>query len=76
MNEEEYIKKVGQNIINRRNELGIRQVELAHLLGIEDSSLRRIEKGKTNPTFKTLYKIAEILKFDLIDLLKVDNIKE
>ena len=33
------------------------QLELASKIGIDDSSLRRIESGKTNPTLKTIYRI-------------------
>jgi transcriptional regulator with XRE-family HTH domain len=70
MEMEDYIKKIGENIIKRREELGIKQVELAHDIGIDDSSLRRIESGRTNPTFKTLYQIAEALKIEVVDLLQ------
>ena len=70
MEMEEYIKIIGENIIQRRKELGIKQVDLAHSVGIEDSSLRRIESGRTNPTFKTLFQIAQALDTEVIDLLE------
>lgn len=70
MNEDEYIKRIGENIVFRRKELGIKQIDLAILVGIEDSSLRRIESGRTNPTFKTIYRIANALNCEVIDLFK------
>lgn len=73
MNEEQYIKIIGSNIVSRRKELGIKQIELAHTIGIEDSALRRIESGRTNPTFKTLYKIATALEVEVSELLKKND---
>lgn len=73
MNEEEYIKLIGQNIVSKRKELGIRQVDLALSIGIEDSALRRIETGKTNPTFKTLFKIATALNIEVVELIKRES---
>lgn len=65
MDESEYIKNIGLRIIAKREELGIKQTELAGLLGIDDSSLRRIESGRTNPTTKTLLKIAKALNTNI-----------
>lgn len=65
MNEEEFIKFVGANIKKTRIEKGIKQIDLAIKIGIEDSSLRRIESGRTNPTLKTIFKIAEALEISL-----------
>lgn len=70
MTEDEYIKKIGENIKARRYALDIKQIDLAHKLNIDDSALRRIESGRTNPTFKTLYKIAKALNQDIVELLK------
>lgn len=70
MNAEDYIKLIGQNIVKRREELGMKQIDLAIKIGIEDSALRRIESGRTNPTVKTLYKIAQALDVDLTTLIK------
>lgn len=69
MTEDDYIKKIGNNIKSRRVELNLKQVDLAHSIDIEDSSLRRIESSRTNPTFKTLFKIAKALDMDVVDLL-------
>ena len=71
MNADEYIRTIGQNIVKQRVSKGIRQVDLANLLNMDDSSLRRLETGKTNPTVRTLHRIAEVLEIDVADLLKV-----
>ncbi len=69
MTEDEFIKLIGNKIKNKREELGLRQIDFAHLIGIEDSSLRRIESGRTNPTVKTLFRIAKALKIELSELM-------
>lgn len=69
---EEYLILIGKNIVDLRNSKGVKQVELAHKIGIEDSALRRIESGRTNPTIKSLLNISEALGVELVDLLKTD----
>lgn len=73
MNEDEYIKRIGKTIQSLRNQKGIKQIELAALVGIEDSALRRIESGRTNPTIKTLFKISESLETSVEFLLLEDD---
>lgn len=65
MDEEKYIKAIGKNIVNLRTEKNLKQIDLAYKVGIEDSALRRIESGRTNPTIKTLLKIAHALNVEL-----------
>jgi transcriptional regulator with XRE-family HTH domain len=68
LTEEELLSKIGRRIVQLREEKGIKQIELAIRLNIEDSSLRRIESGRTNPTTKTLYRIAKELGVDITEL--------
>jgi len=68
---EQLNKKLGENIISLRKKHGLSQIDLSVLLNIEDSALRRIEKGRTNPTLKTLNSIAENLNVKLSELLDV-----
>lgn len=68
-----FIEKVGARIKEKRVEAGHSQLNFAALLNIEDSALRRIEAGKTNPTLKTLYRIAEALNLTIGDILKVED---
>lgn len=69
MNEDEYIKATASRIKNLRLGLGIKQIDLAIKIGIEDSALRRIESGNTNPSLRTLYKIADALEVSIKELL-------
>jgi transcriptional regulator with XRE-family HTH domain len=69
MTEEEYIQRVCSNIKSIRIKKGIKQIDLACNIGIDDSSLRRIESGRTSPTLKTLFRISKSLNVDLSELL-------
>lgn len=72
--EKEYIKKVGKRIVQLRENLNIKQIDLATAINIEDSALRRIESGRTNPTVKTLLKIANGLEVDLKELFNFSDL--
>lgn len=63
------IKNIGARIVEIRNEKNISQAELSKRSDIDDGSLRRIETGRTNPTVKTLYTIAEALEVKVSDLI-------
>jgi transcriptional regulator with XRE-family HTH domain len=62
---DEIIKNIGKKLKQRRIDLGLNQVQLSDLIGIEDSALRRIETGRTNPTIKTLLKLTNALSIDI-----------
>lgn len=66
--ENEFIKKLGKRIVALRKEKNMKQIDLAIKINIEDSALRRIESGRTNPTIKTLLGIANGLDVDLREL--------
>ena len=59
-----YIKALGQRIKQIRNSLGMNQREFASNVGLDERHLRRIEKGKANPTISTLYDIITFSKGD------------
>lgn len=69
MDEQEYIRRVCNNIKQLRIEKGFKQIEFACEIGIDDSSLRRIESGRTSPTLKTLIRISKALGVKVSDLL-------
>lgn len=71
MEKEDFLKKIGENIVRLRNKRGLRQIDLAIELNIDDSSLRRIESGRTNPTIITLKKIADVLEVNLSEIVDV-----
>ena len=70
MSDKEFIRKLGKNISSIRKSKGIKQIDLAYACDFEKQNMQRIEAGKTNPTIKTLLKIAEALEVTVIDLLK------
>jgi transcriptional regulator with XRE-family HTH domain len=69
MTEEEFVLSVCNKIKDVRIQKGITQFDLATDIGIDDSSLRRVENGRTSPTLKTLFKIASALHIKVGDLL-------
>ena len=54
-----------QKFIERRNELRLSQMELANLVGMQQSAIARLESGVSNATVGTLFKVADALKLDL-----------
>jgi transcriptional regulator with XRE-family HTH domain len=75
MTEQEYIYVVCNNIKQQRIKKGFKQIEFACEIGIDDSSLRRIESGRTSPTLKTLIRISKALGVKVTELLP-DEIAE
>ena len=53
------------SIIQRRNELGITQRELALLAGLPQSSIARMETMKTVPNIETVLKVVKPLGLQL-----------
>lgn len=61
MEEIDELTAVVSAMIEKRNALGISQRELAKLCGLPQSSIARIESGKTTPKLDTLLKIMHPL---------------
>ena len=55
------MQEIGQTIKNRRQQLGINQQTLADLAQVGINTIVAIERGKGNPSFATLQKIATTL---------------
>ena len=66
--------KIGERILYFRKLKGFKQYELAEKIGIEDSALRRIEKGRTNCTVWLLYRISEALEIELNELVHLKQL--
>jgi len=49
---------IGQRISKRRKELGLRQVQVCELAGINDKYLSSIERAKSIPSIEVLMKLA------------------
>lgn len=52
-----------------RKKAGLMQHEVAEKIGIAQSSYCNIEKGRRNPSLKTLRKLAELFHCTVDDLL-------
>ena len=49
----------------RREVLGVTQEHLAELSGVGLRTLKALESGKSNPTFETLSRLADLLGMEL-----------
>jgi y4mF family transcriptional regulator len=67
------MEQIGITIKQRRKELGINQQELADLAAVGINSLVAIERGKGNPSMKTLLRILDVLGLE-IKLSRVSRI--
>lgn len=59
------MERIGQIIRARRKELGVTQQEVADLADVGINSLVAIERGKGNPSLKTLLRILEVLGLEI-----------
>lgn len=57
---------LGKILKERRNNLRMNQDELSRRSQVAIKSIHSIERGKANPSLKTLNKLTEILGMDLI----------
>ncbi|MDK2980209.1 MAG: family transcriptional regulator, regulator of sulfur utilization [Chloroflexota bacterium] len=62
-------ENISRNLRDLRKEKGLTLDELADLTGVSKSMLGEIERGGTNPTILTLWKIADGLKIPLTSLI-------
>lgn len=62
-----------QQIKERRDILKITQESLADLSGVGLRTIKQLEGGKGNPTFKTLQEIADVLGLELVLQVKRRN---
>lgn len=65
--------KLGERISKIRIKLALTQIDLAARCNIEPTNLIRIEKGRTNPTIKTMRRISNALDMTLSELLDFEN---
>lgn len=61
---------LGNAIMKRRQRKGLTQVKLAELLGIEQHSLSRMEKGIIAPKMSRLQEIADYLECSVAELFR------
>lgn len=68
MQDEKFVVHLGEMIRQKRDEKGFTLQQLADMMQIEKSNLIRLEKGRTNPTIKTLKSVADSLNIPLKEL--------
>ena len=73
MDDKEFLTKLGENIVKYRQAKNLKQIDLAYMIEIEDSSLRRIEKGRTNPTALMLRKNCLALEISVSQLFEFNE---
>ena len=59
---------LGCAIRARREELGMRQLDLARAVGVTNSAVSLWERGETSPTYKMSLKVAKALGMNARDL--------
>lgn len=71
----EILKKIGGNIKKARLEKGYTQVDLVGKIEakIDTTNISRIEKGRTNATIHTLYRISQALDVPLSDICNLKS---
>ena len=74
-------KKIGNNLKKLRTKKGLKQSELAELVGVEDKTISRIEVGGNFPSMDLLVRLAEALNCELVDFVNfsdkiIDSINE
>lgn len=74
MEKSEILKIIGQNVKRIRLEKGLTQVDLVGRIEarIDTTNISRIEKGRTNATIHTLFRISRALGVTLSEICKLD----
>lgn len=65
---QEALNQLASKIRKVRLEKGLTMREVADRCGMEENNYGRFEKAQTNPTFKSLFMICDVLEIDVRDL--------
>lgn len=65
------LKELGKNIKDHRKKRGLTQEHLAELCEFDPTYISLLERGKRNPAFLTVVKIAKQLKCEVSDLTDI-----
>ena len=71
MDDEQYLKALGQKIHDLRKAKSMSQEELAERIGTRHTAIGRIERGEVNTTINMLRKIAKELGVPVSNLVEV-----
>jgi len=61
---------LGKNVKKYRMKQGLRQWELALIVGVANPTISNIEMGKRNPSIGVVSKIAHALRCSVADLIQ------
>ncbi|MFD2617216.1 helix-turn-helix domain-containing protein [Terrilactibacillus laevilacticus] len=64
---------IGHNLASMRKARGLSLDKVSDLTGVSKAMLGQIEKGRSNPTVSTLWKIASGLKVSFSELMQEDK---
>ena len=68
-----HLHAVIKQIKERRDMLKVTQEDLANLSGIGLRTIKELESGKANPTYRTLQEITDVLGLELVLQVKRGN---
>ena len=63
----------GENVRAARSKVGLSQAELAERTGIAREDISRIENGQSNPTLRTMSRLASVLDGDVARMLQASQ---
>ena len=66
-------RNFGKRLRYLRRSKDITQEQLAEMVGRSTNFISLVENGDTAPSFKTLERLANALKIDVVDLFKFNN---
>ena len=66
-------ERFGQRLRKIRESAGFKQVQLARLLDVDSKHLSRLERGKVNPSFEIIFRIARTLRVSPSLLFEFDD---
>ena len=64
------LNKLGQIIRDKREALGLSQIEVAEKAGLDRNYIGMVERGERNPSYLSLIKIAKGLNMTVDQLIK------
>lgn len=68
--DDQLLALLAKNVRNLRKEIGLSQEELAFECEIDRTYISKVERGIANPSLLVLFKIANVLKVEIKDLIK------
>lgn len=68
MNNDDYLRKIGDLISQSRQHKGMTQAQLAKELGTSQSAINRIESGKQNISLEMIVRISEVLNHNIMTI--------